>query len=98
MMSVPSPLLKSYLSEDALCRWRELIEASRRIVIFGHVSPDGDAMGATLAMYHYLVRLGKRVHVIVPNAFPDFLAWLPGSDAVIAYDHMTEASIRIIGR
>lgn len=98
MMSVPFPLLKSYLSEGALCKWRELIDSSHRIVIFGHVSPDGDAMGATLAMYHYLSRLGKRVQVIMPNAFPDFLAWLPGSDKVMAYDHMTEASVRTIGR
>ena len=96
MMSVPFPLLKSYLSEDALCRWRELIEASRRIVIFGHVSPDGDAMGATLAMYHYLVRLGKRVHVIVPNAFPDFLKWMPGSKDILQYDRYRDFANKLI--
>ena len=43
-------------------------------------------MGSSLAMHHYLTALGKSSAVITPNAFPDFLAWLPGSETCLQYD------------
>lgn len=63
-----------------------LIEQANRIVILTHMSPDGDAMGSSLAMRHFLESLGKQVHVIVPNAFPDFLAWLPKANEDLIYE------------
>lgn len=62
------------------------IQSSSHIAIFTHQSPDGDAMGSSLALYHYLIAMGKIAQVIVPNAFPDFLAWMPGADTVLLYD------------
>ena len=58
-------------------------ERADKIVIVTHVSPDGDALGSSLGLYHFLCQQGKTVNVIVPNAFPDFLRWMPGAkDAV----------------
>lgn len=54
-------------------------------VICAHVNPDGDAIGSTLAIKHYLERKGKKATVIVPNIFPDFLKWLPGADSILIY-------------
>ena len=69
------------------------IEQANKVAIFTHQSPDGDAMGSSLAMYHYIQSLGKEAQVIVPNAFPDFLAWMPGADTVMLYDtQRTEAN------
>jgi phosphoesterase RecJ-like protein len=49
-------------------------------------------MGSSLALYHFLTSLGKEVRVIVPNAFPDFLSWMPAADTVLLYDtHVNEA-------
>jgi phosphoesterase RecJ-like protein len=62
------------------------IQHATKVAIFTHQSPDGDAMGSSLAMYHYVRSLGKTARVIVPNAFPDFLAWMPGADTVWQYD------------
>ena len=62
------------------------IQNAAKVAIFTHQSPDGDAMGSSLAMYHYVQSLGKNAQVIVPNAFPDFLAWMPGADSVWLYD------------
>ena len=62
------------------------IEPAQHVVLLTHQSPDGDAMGSSLAMYHYIKSLGKEAHVIVPNAFPEFLAWMPGADSVLPYD------------
>ena len=66
------------------------INNANQVAIFTHQSPDGDAMGSSLAMYHFVRGLGKSAQVIVPNAFPDFLAWMPGADAVLQYDTQRE--------
>ena len=65
---------------------RQLITQATRVVILTHLSPDGDAMGSSLAMRHFLEAQGKQVSVVVPNAFPDFLAWLPKADEDIIYE------------
>ena len=71
---------------------RQLISEANRIVILTHMSPDGDAMGSSLAMRLFLEAQGKCVNVIVPNAFPDFLAWLPKANEDIIYEkHREEA-------
>jgi len=58
----------------------------KRIVITSHFNPDGDAIGSSLALYHYLAMKEHDVSVMVPNAFPDFLAWMPGSDEILIYE------------
>ena len=54
-----------------------------RVVVCTHVNPDGDAIGSSLALKHYLERKGKQATVIVPNVFPDFLKWLPGAESIL---------------
>lgn len=66
------------------------IQQANKVVILTHQSPDGDAMGSSLAMYHYVLSFNKQAQVIVPNAFPDFLAWMPGADTVLLYDASQE--------
>ena len=74
------------------------INNANQVAIFTHQSPDGDAMGSSLALYHFLKSLGKEVRVIVPNAFPDFLAWMPAADTVLLYDtHVNEADTYLEG-
>ena len=65
---------------------QSLIQSAQHVALLTHQSPDGDAMGSSLAMYHYIRSLDKDAQVIVPNAFPDFLAWLPGAEIVWFYD------------
>ena len=38
----------------------DTIERSEQIVITTHSSPDGDALGSTLALYHFLKRSKKQ--------------------------------------
>ena len=64
---------------------QHLMHESENVVITSHKNPDGDAVGSSLALYHYLVKMGKSVSVILPNAFPDFLNWLPGVEGVKLY-------------
>jgi phosphoesterase RecJ-like protein len=43
-------------------------------------------MGSSLGLYHYLLSYKKSVKVIVPNSYPDFLSWLPGSKSVVNFE------------
>ena len=74
------------LSEAEIATLRENISNSNRIVICCHKSPDGDALGSSLAWAEYLRTQGKEPNIIVPDAYPDFLQWLPGSERIIRYD------------
>ncbi len=65
---------------------KEFLSKPRNIVIVGHRNPDGDAMGSTLALSHYFSKKGHQPTVVVPNEYPDFLHWLPGSDATYRFD------------
>ncbi|MGE4232329.1 MAG: bifunctional oligoribonuclease/PAP phosphatase NrnA [Bacteriovoracia bacterium] len=48
-----------------------LIAAAKTIVISTHVMPDGDGLGAEIALYHYLKRSGKVVRVLNPDPVPE---------------------------
>lgn len=74
------------LSEAEIATLKENIDNSNRIVICCHKSPDGDALGSSLAWAEYLRTQGKEPNIIVPDAYPDFLQWLPGSERIIRYD------------
>lgn len=63
-----------------------LLATPKKIAIIPHRGPDGDAMGSTLALYHFLLKQNHQPIVIAPNEFPDFLAWLPGSETVKIYE------------
>ncbi|MBD98881.1 MAG: DHH family phosphoesterase [Verrucomicrobia bacterium] len=61
-----------------------------KVVIVSHQSPDGDSIGASLAVTHLLTQLGHEVVPIIPDPAPDFLHWMPGFDEVKVYDQEQE--------
>ena len=65
----------------------------QRIVIVTHVKPDGDALGTSLALAFFLKKQGHVVQVVIPTAYPNFLSWLPGADAVINREDFTEETL-----
>jgi phosphoesterase RecJ-like protein len=73
------------------------IDRASYIVITTHKSPDGDAIGSSLGLYHYLKNKGKEVVVIVPDAFPDFLKWMPLSSDIVYFDKDKEIAEKHIG-
>ena len=78
------------LSEAELMQLRSIIAAAADIVVIGHVNPDGDAIGSTLAWTNYLQSEGKSVSLIVPDKYPDFLNWLPNTDKILRHDKHPE--------
>ncbi len=75
------------MKKEAIAALKELLVQPKKIAIIPHRSPDGDAMGSTLAMYHFLLKWGHIPTVISPNDFPSFLAWMPGSNKVMVFEN-----------
>ena len=71
-------------------------ERAEKVVVVTHISPDGDALGSSLGLCHFLTSQGKTVNVIVPNAFPDFLRWMPGAKDIVRYDKYPEFADKLI--
>ncbi|WP_242085302.1 DHH family phosphoesterase [Aestuariivivens sediminis] len=71
---------------------KQLLSTSKKIVIVSHLNPDGDAVGSTLALYHYLLKYNHDTTVILPNNFPNFLKWIPGADNILIYDYLSDVS------
>ena len=95
-MNIPLSLTP-LIGENQLLQTKQQIEEAQKIVIVTHLSPDGDAMGSSLGLYHYLLDMGKEVRVVVPNAFPYFLKWMNGAKEVVVNTYIptvAEALIR----
>jgi phosphoesterase RecJ-like protein len=75
------------MKKEAIQSIAALLSSPKKIAILPHRSPDGDAMGSTLALYHFLLKLNHFPTVIAPNEFPEFLAWMPGSETVLIYEN-----------
>lgn len=65
---------------------KELLSTPQKMVIIPHKNPDGDAIGSTLALWHFLKNSGQDATVIVPNDYPKFLKWMPGSDQILNFE------------
>jgi phosphoesterase RecJ-like protein len=74
------------LSAEEKREVKNLLGKTLNIVLTTHTNPDGDAIGSSLAMLYYLRKKGHNVMAMVPNMFPSFLAWLPGSDQLVIYE------------
>lgn len=89
-------MISKIIASQKITEVEELLDNYDKIVIVTHVSPDGDAIGSSLGLYHYLRELGNNVNVIVPNSFPDFLAWIPGAKDILNYERNRELAEKLI--
>ncbi|ASW75734.1 exopolyphosphatase [Chryseobacterium piperi] len=80
---------------------KTLLIPENKIVILTHYNPDGDAIGSSLGLKHYLQAKGIMAEVVVPNDFPKFLKWMPDAKKNIiaeykrkfAFDLINEADV-----
>ena len=59
-----------------------LLQEAQNIVITAHVNPDGDAIGSSLGVMHYLRDLGKQVRVVIDDDIPRNFAFLNACDII----------------
>jgi len=73
--------------------FKKLLTPSATAIIVSHHNPDGDALGSSMALYHYLVKKNIKPIVILPNNYPDFLAWLINDEEVLIFSHKIKSKI-----
>lgn len=55
---------------NSILELKKFLSEPRKIVITTHHKPDGDAMGSSLALYHFLHNAGHQVTVVAPTIIP----------------------------
>lgn len=85
-----------HIDPEKLQQVKALVAGTDKVAITAHMSPDGDAIGSSLALYWWLRNIGKHPVVVMPNMFPDFLGWLKGSEDILIYETQTEVAHRAI--
>ncbi|MCB0741004.1 MAG: bifunctional oligoribonuclease/PAP phosphatase NrnA [Chitinophagaceae bacterium] len=73
-----------------------LLAKPRKVVITMHQKPDADAMGASLALYHFLVAKGHSVQVISPTNWAQWVDWMPGAEKVMNYEKEKQAADELL--
>ncbi len=89
-------MLSKVILQSNVDKVAKLFERADKVVITTHISPDGDAVGSSLGLLHFLETQGKEVHIVVPNAFPDFLRWMPGAKDIVRYDMYSDFANQLI--
>ena len=71
---------------DSLHALRELLSTPKRLALITHYNPDGDAIGSSLGLMHVLRAAGHEATVVLPNAAPAFLHWMPGYPEAMVHE------------
>jgi len=82
--------------EQSILEITSELSTANNIVIVPHKGPDGDAIGSSLGLYHFLKGKGHFVNVIAPNDYPDFLKWLPGQENILNFEKCQEDCKKLI--
>jgi phosphoesterase RecJ-like protein len=66
-----------------------LLDKANKIVIVSHRSPDGDSVGSSLGLYHYLKTEKQEVVICHPDPMPHFLQWMQGASSILNFEANT---------
>ena len=75
---------------------KTLLSIPKDVVITSHRNPDGDAIGSSLAVYHYLIKRGHVVQIIFPSEYPSNFAWMKDANKILIYDNEPEISEQML--
>ena len=91
-------MLNDIITKEQCEELLRIIHEGEHFVITCHKSPDGDALGSSLAWSMVLEYYGKSSTFIVPDQYPDFLQWLPNAERIVRYDkHQEQADALLQG-
>ncbi|MGM9819082.1 MAG: bifunctional oligoribonuclease/PAP phosphatase NrnA [Paludibacteraceae bacterium] len=89
-------MLSKIISEENVKEAYSLIKHAENVVIVSHMGPDGDAVGSSLGMYHFLKEINKKATVVLPNDFPAYFKWMPDSDAIVIAEDGLDKAVQIL--
>ena len=75
----------------------KLFSEKRNIIFIPHSSPDADALGSCLALYHFFNQENE-VNIISPNEYTEILNFLPGSENILNFERDKEKCEDIINK
>ena len=79
------------LNNEQISLLDNILKESKNIIICAHKSPDGDALGSCIGFANFIEKTyNKTANIVVPDAFPDFLKWLPDNEKILRYDKRQE--------
>ena len=78
-------MIRPIIDSVTIEKLRNFINGAQNIMITCHLSPDGDAIGSSLALCRVLRRLGKNVSVVTPDMVPRSLLFLPEVRDVVVF-------------
>lgn len=84
------------MNKEDIKATKSLLSTPQKIVIIPHKNPDGDAIGSTLGLWHYLKSIDQDAVVIAPNNFPKFLKWMPGQEEIVIFEDDKERAQKYI--
>ena len=75
---------------------KQLLAVPKYISILSHRNPDGDAIGSSLGLYHYLNQLGHTVRVVLPSDYPLAFEWMPEVEDITIFDSYQDRCREIV--
>ena len=85
------------MNDNILNSVNELFSEKRNIILIPHSSPDADALGSCLAIYHFFNQKNE-VNIISPNEYTEILNFLPGSENILNYERDKEKCEKIFNK
>ena len=85
------------MNDNILKSVTKLFSEKRNIILIPHSSPDADALGSCLALYHFF-KSKNEVNIISPNEYTEILNFLPGSENVLNYERDKEKCENMIDK
>ena len=89
-------MLTKVIEQAKIDHFTKWFERADKIVIVSHVSPDGDAIGSSLGLYHFFDSQGKDSKRNRSQCFPRFPSVDAGQQDILLYDRYKEFADKLI--
>lgn len=88
------------INSDKIDKLESLIGNASDVAIVTHMKPDGDAVGSSTAMFHYLKHNGCNPCIVLNDPYPDYLEFITSGlvqgREIIIYEREPEAAVKAI--
>ena len=85
-------------ASNSVIELKNKLKEASSIILTGHRSPDGDAVGSCLAPWNHLKEHGINSTVVMPDEFPAFLNWMNGREEIILHSQSPEKAEELLAR
>lgn len=90
------PRFSTVIDPESVERVKQLVLVAKNIVVTCHVSPDGDAIGSSMALCMVLKNLGKTATVVTADCPPKSLQFLPGVKDIVTLTRNEEQATALM--